>query len=204
MYIIKGVNKKLQGYGGFQYPWRGFISDLENWTEKPGCETGGIFGIDEKNFNYNIKNDVYLIIKYDHKKYIAFDGKCKIAFGKVVFLSKKIEKIQKYLEKRNVIYRGYGSTLTGGDRSTLTGGDRSTLTGGYGSTLTGGYGSTLTGGDCSTLTGGDRSILQWKYFDGNRNRIHILYIGENNIKSNTKYIGYFKDNKFFIDKYKEK
>ena len=84
MYIIKGVNKKLQGYGGFQYPWRGFISDLENWTEKPGCETGGIFGIDEKNFNYNIKNDVYLdeicrdLLELKHNNKNKYIDICKV------------------------------------------------------------------------------------------------------------------------------
>ena len=98
---------------------------------------------------------------------------------------------------------GNGSTLTGGDRSTLTGGtcstltggDRSTLTGGYGSKLTGGKYSALTGGDRSTLTGGDdskltggnNSTLIIQYWDKNKFRIAIAYVGENGILPNVKY-----------------
>ena len=73
---------------------------------------------------------------------------------------------------------GDGSTLTGGNRSTLTGGDGSTLTGGDGSTLTGGNRSTLTGGDDSTLTGGDGSTLTGWWWDGQRRRFAVAYVGE--------------------------
>ena len=61
------------------------------------------------------------------------------------------------------------------------------LTGGWGSTLTGGYRSTLTGGDRSTLTGGDDSTLTWKIWDGSRYRLHVFYVGENDVKPNTPY-----------------
>jgi hypothetical protein len=53
----------------------------------------------------------------------------------------------------------------------VTGGDRSTVTGGYG----------------STVTGGDGSILSVKWWDGKRYRIIIGYVGEDDIKPNTKY-----------------
>lgn len=106
---------------------------------------------------------------------------------------------------------GYGSTVTGGYSSTVTGGDRSTVTGGIGSTVTGGYDSTVTGGDagtvtggdCSTVTGGDYSTvtggnystvtggygstLSIKWFDGNRYRIAVAYVGEDGILPNVKY-----------------
>jgi hypothetical protein len=88
---------------------------------------------------------------------------------------------------RSTLTGGHRSTLTGGDYSTLTGGDGSTLTGGYGSTLTGGDYSTLTGGDRSTLTGGDRSTLCWRVWDGNANRLHVRYTGEDGIEPNKAY-----------------
>ena len=91
---------------------------------------------------------------------------------------------------------GRYSTLTGGDYSTLTGGDWSIFTGGHYSTLTGGDYSTLTGGDWSTLTGGRYSTLTggrystliFKYWDKNRFRFVIGYIGENSLLPNTPYI----------------
>ncbi len=100
---------------------------------------------------------------------------------------------------------GKGSTLTGGDYSILTGEDCSILTGEYRSTLNAGKGSTLTGGNYSTLTGGENStltayndsifyagegsefILHW--FDENRKRTTVAYVGENGIEPNKKYRG---------------
>ena len=82
---------------------------------------------------------------------------------------------------------GIYSTLTGGNNSTLTGGNNSTLNGGNYSTITGGDGSLLTGGYYSTLTGGDGSTLSIQYWNGNKNRIAIAYVGENGILPNVKY-----------------
>jgi hypothetical protein len=88
---------------------------------------------------------------------------------------------------RSTLTGGDWCTLTGGDHSTLAGGDHSTLTGGDWCTLTGGDHSTLTGGNRSTLTGGDGSTLSISYWDGNRNRIMIGYIGENGLEPNVAY-----------------
>ena len=82
---------------------------------------------------------------------------------------------------------GYDSTLTGGNGSKLTGGNGSKLTGGDDSILTGGNYSTLTGRNYSTLTGGDGSILNITWWDGNRYRQTIGYVGENGIKANVAY-----------------
>ena len=60
-------------------------------------------------------------------------------------------------------------------------------------------GSKNTGGDGSKNTGGDRSILQWKYFDRERYRIHTEYVGENGIKPNVKYLGKFENEKFIVE-----
>ena len=90
--------------------------------------------------------------------------------------------------KDSTLIGGDYSTLIGGDYSTLTGGDWSTLTGEDYSTLTGGDYSTLTGGKDSTLTGGDYSTLIFRYWDKNRFRFVIGYIGENSLLPNTPYI----------------
>jgi len=82
---------------------------------------------------------------------------------------------------------GYGSTLTAGDYSTLTAGHFSTLTAGFNSTLTAGFFSKLTAGDGSTLTAGDGSTLTYRYWDGNKYRLAIAYVGENDIKPNQAY-----------------
>ena len=113
---------------------------------------------------------------------------------------------------RSIVTGGYHSTVTGGDYSTVTGGDYSTVTGGNWSTVTGGDDSTVTGGGSSTVTGGDYStvtggddstvaggngsVLSLKWFDGNRNRISIAYVGENGIEPNVAYK--LDDNEKFV------
>lgn len=48
-------------------------------------------------------------------------------------------------------------------------------------------GVSLTGGDHSILTGGRRSILINRYWDGDRRRIAVGYIGKNGLKPNVPY-----------------
>ena len=37
--------------------------------------------------------------------------------------------------------------------------------------------------------GGDRSVLTWKYFDGERVRMYTLYVGQDGILADTAYYG---------------
>jgi hypothetical protein len=110
----------------------------------------------------------------------------------------------------SILTAGYNSILTAKDHSTLTAGNCSTLTAGYYSILTAKDHSTLTAKDSSILTAGHNSTLTaghnsifcagigsrfiGEYFDGNRNRTIVAYVGEKNIKSDQKYK--FIDGKF--------
>jgi len=82
---------------------------------------------------------------------------------------------------------GHSSTLTAGYYSTLTAGSDSTLTAGSDSTLTAGSDSTLTAGVYSTLTAGEGSRLTCEYYNDNKIRLAIAYVGENDIKPNQAY-----------------
>ena len=160
-YLIKGVNKNLQGYNGFQYPWRGYV-EAPDWTEKKECQ-GGLFGIDETHYNFHIKNDVYIIIEHDKNNYIELENKIKIKQGTVVYLSKKISYIQRWLERHNTKYIGSYATITGGDYSEITGGNRSKITGGDESKITGGDESKIAGGNYAEIAGGYRSEITGGY-----------------------------------------
>ena len=103
----------------------------------------------------------------------------------------------------SLLTAGHYSTLTAGHYSTLTAGDNSTLTGGYSSKLIAGDDSTLIAGDNSTLTAGNYSTLTARdysvfcagenssfsssYWDGERNRTVVFYVGENGILPNKEY-----------------
>ena len=75
-------------------------------------------------------------------------------------------------------------------------GDRKTATdfliaagriGVHGSTATAGDGGTATAGYRGTATAGDRGSLIIYWWDGNRRRVEVAYVGENGIKPNIKY-----------------
>ena len=91
------------------------------------------------------------------------------------------------------------STLTSEYTSTLNAGNYSILTAGYGSVLTAGYNSILTAGNYSILTAYNDSIfcagegssfsLIWYDAINDRMRTATVYVGENGIEPNKKYLG---------------
>jgi hypothetical protein len=82
---------------------------------------------------------------------------------------------------------GVGGTATAGYRGTATAGDKGTATAGVGGTATAGDYGTATAGYYGTATAGVGGILNIRYWDGNRYRIAIFYVGEDNIEPNTPY-----------------
>ena len=88
----------------------------------------------------------------------------------------------------------YGTAIAG-DRGTATAGYCGTATAGYYGTATAGYRGTATAGDCGTATAGDygtatagyRGTIQIRWWDGNRSRTAVGYVGENGILPNVAY-----------------
>jgi hypothetical protein len=88
---------------------------------------------------------------------------------------------------RGTATAGYNGTATAGDRGTATVGDNGTATAGDRGTATAGYNGTATAGYRGTATAGDCGTLNIRYWDGNRYRTAISYVGEDKIKPNTPY-----------------
>ena len=82
---------------------------------------------------------------------------------------------------------GYEATVTGGDGAMVTGGDGAMVTGGYGAMVTGGAGATVTGGAGATVTGGAGANLILRWWDGDRGRLAVAYVGEQGIAAATAY-----------------
>jgi len=80
----------------------------------------------------------------------------------------------------------YG-TATAGVGGTATAGDYGAATAGVSGTATAGDYGTATAGYYGTATAGVGGILNIRYWDGNRYRIAIFYVGEDNIEPNTPY-----------------
>jgi hypothetical protein len=82
---------------------------------------------------------------------------------------------------------GEGGTATAGEGGTATAGEGGTATAGYGGTATAGYGGTATAGYGGTATAGYGGTLDLRWHDGKRYRRSVAYVGEDDIKPNTKY-----------------
>ena len=93
----------------------------------------------------------------------------------------------------------YGTAIAG-DRGTATAGYCGTATAGYYGTATAGYRGTATAGDCGTATAGYRGTIQIRWWDGNRSRTAVGYVGENGILPN---VAYRVENGVFVEQRKE-
>ena len=90
---------------------------------------------------------------------------------------------------------GNGGTATAGDWGKATAEDYGKATAGYKGiatagdwgTATAGYKGIATAGDWGTATAGDGGTIQIKYYDGNKYRILVGYIGEDGLEPNTPY-----------------
>jgi hypothetical protein len=91
---------------------------------------------------------------------------------------------------------GEGGTATAGYRGTATAGNYGTATAGNRGTATAGYRGTATAGNYGTATAGNYGVLEISFFDGNRTRKVVAYVGEGGIKADTEY--QLVDGKFVV------
>ena len=82
---------------------------------------------------------------------------------------------------------GDGGTATAGDRGTATAGDYGTATVGYDGTATAGHRGTATAGDRGTATVGYDGTVCVRWYDGDRYRLTIGYVGEDGIVAGIAY-----------------
>ena len=82
---------------------------------------------------------------------------------------------------------GYRGTATAGYRGTATAGAGGTATAGAGGTATAGAGGTATAGAGGTATAGDGGTVGVRYWDGERYRLALGYVGEDGIEAGVAY-----------------
>ena len=181
-YFLRTVNKNCISYNNFKWDLKiGAINTCGDWNEKPECG-GGLHGIRNAVGSASLldwsENAIPFV--FSSTKYIDIDNqKSKVQKAKIEFVGKSIPECSTWIYQKTSIQGGiavcisggYGATVSGGDRAMVSGGDEATVSGGYGATVSGGY----------------EAIIQIKYYDGNRYRIKIGYIGEDGLKPNIKY-----------------
>jgi len=178
-YIIRTVRKDFTSYKNFQWPKSGQVKANDF---KPTSECGnGLHGlrIGQQNPGVWYDDGIVLLLQVPASTIIDLDDKCKFPECKIV-MSGNMNDVTNYLYNKNInIERLYR-------RSQISNKSEKWI-GGYNSTLTAGNDSTLTAGHFSTLTAGDGSTLIYRYWDGNKYRLAIAYVGENDIKPNQAY-----------------
>jgi len=178
-YIIRTVRKDFTSYKNFQWPKSGQVKANDF---KPTSECGnGLHGlrIGQQNSGVWYDDGIVLLLQVPASTIIDLDDKCKFPECKIV-MSGNMNDVTNYLYNKNInIERLYR-------RSQISNKSEKWI-GGYNSTLTAGNDSTLTAGHFSTLTAGDGSTLIYRYWDGNKYRLAIAYVGENDIKPNQAY-----------------
>ena len=171
-YVLKTVNKDMEGYHSFKYPVKGLV-EAPDWNLNPTCGEGlhGWLNGEGDGSLGNWSNDAkWLVLKVETKLIVDLERKVKFPKGEVIFVGDRLEATN-FLQKKvkgaaiigATITGGYKSTVTGGDYSTIIGGDNSTIIGGDNSTVTGDDNSTVIGGNKSTVTGGDGSTVTGGY-----------------------------------------
>ena len=207
-YILKTVRADGTSYGGFQWPLKiGAKVVAPDWDETPEC-SGGLHGLLNGCGNGNLldwSNDaVWVIAKVPKKaQIIDLNGKVKVDRCKVVHVGNQFSATSFLLENgcdgpvvgAHVVV-GNDSTATAGFRGTATTGFRGTaVVGDYGTATTGFRGTAVVGdygtattGFRGTATAGTRGIIHIRWYDGQRYRTAVGYVGENGIEANVPYI----------------
>ena len=170
MLVLRTCKKDMTSHNGFQWPVFGYV-ECKDWEPTDECGHG-LHGLPWGEGNGSLlnwdKDACWLVVEVDETKdYRAGKGqlkqKCKFRCGNVVYCGDRLGATSYILTHGGEKYTVVGGTKIVGDNQDVIVGYRGNATAGY------------------------DGILQIKWYDGNRYRIAIGYVGENGIKPNVKY-----------------
>jgi hypothetical protein len=171
-YVLRVCNADMTSYGGFVWPKEG-IATCPDWSDQKVCGQGlhgWAMGEGEISAAQIRTDSVWMVVKVRSSKIVQLDGKVKFSRGRVVFAGSK-ENATTYVQKRHP-----GAAVIWG-----------TATAGYAGTATAGDSGTATAGTRGTATAGETGILVLRYYDGQRFRLVVGYVGEDGIEPKTSY-----------------
>ena len=179
--VLRTSGADGKSYNDFQWPRSGAV-EAPDWDGKAECG-GGLHGLPR-----GCGNGDYLdwseaataqLVRVDTRAdYLEFKGKCKFRGGEVVYFGTLREAIE-------ILCQHYPDAPTVG--RTASAGDHGTASAGYRGTANAGDEGTASAGDGGTASAGDEGTLVIKYWDGDRYRLAVGYVGEDGIKPNTPY-----------------
>ena len=211
-HILRTCAVDMTSRGGFRWPRPDEdlghgpgVAVAPDWDPSPRCG-GGLHGLLDGQGDGALLSweatAVWVVAEVRERDVVDIDGdKVKAPDARVVFAGDRPGALA-VLRSIGVTGTLHGDTATAGYRGTATAGDRGTATAGYGGTATAGYWGTATAGDWGTATAGawgtatagDRGtatagyggtvLVRW--WDGDRSRTTVGYVGEG-VDANTAY-----------------
>ena len=178
--ILRTCDTQGKSHGGFQWPKSGRV-EAPDWEPTKKCGNGlhgFVRGEGDGSLTSFDPDAIWIAAWVDEALIIYLDGKGKFPWAEVAVYGTREEAIRFLREN------GCTGAIVGG---TATAGDRGTATAGYRGTATAGEWGTATAGEWGTATAGDRGILNIRWWDGNRYRITIFYVGEDGIEPDKMY-----------------
>ena len=188
LYFLRTCQKDGTSYKG-TFKWNlelGAKNTAPDWSPEPECGKGlhGLLGGQGESEHLDWSEDASWVV-FSSPTSVDLNGKHKVQTATICAVGDRKTATDFLLAKG---FQGvHGSFPTAGDNGTATAGDNGTATAGYYGTATAGYYGTATAGDGGTVSGGEKAVLSLKYWNGERYRIVLAYVGENGIKPNTKY-----------------
>jgi hypothetical protein len=187
VYVLKTVDKDMQGYGGFKYPTKGKVT-APDWQPTKQCGKGLHALLWAEGGDY-LSTDItakWLVLKVDKNLMVSFSDKVKFKEGFVCYAGNCDGAIA-YIKSKmplsilNTVYGTAGATGTKGTASATGYHGTASATGDCGTASATGYQGT------ASATGKGSIILSWYDEKADRLRLVVGYPGENGLKSKTLY-----------------
>lgn len=201
IYILRSCNKNFRAYNNFQWP------KLQGWAEtpiyvecpdwKPTKKCGnGLHGYAEgrDTGRFLIMNGFAQIVEVEKDEIVYIKDKCKFPRCNLLFCG-SYKKATDFLVKQRYSHPIIGATIAVGNDKTVKVGNFGTAKAGkHGNAIAGDFGTasvkdygTAKVGEYGTARAGVNGRIIIKYYDGNRFRLKVGYIGKNGLLPNVKY-----------------
>lgn len=190
IYLLRTCRPDGRSSHGFVWPRSGPV-EAPDWDPRPRCG-GGLhalpWGVGNALLLDWSADAAWLVVRADEADVVRIDGlKVKFRRGEVVHWGDRKSATDYIIARGADPATVIGAFITGGDWAKITGGYKAVVTGGYGAVVTGGHGAVVTGGEEATVTGGEGATLICRWYDGNRHRVAVAYVGENGILPDVPY-----------------
>ena len=205
--VLKTVNMDMTAHGGFKWPESGVV-EAPDWKDEAECGNG-LHGLPWAEGNWALLEEdapkKWLVVSVNKKDgYLEFGGKCKFRRGTVIYCGEKaaavakvmcapeaFSRIQNLADKKSKSSGNSSRAASSGNSSSAaSSGDSSSAasSGDSSRAASSGYKCVSMAAGCNcAVKSGPQGAFAAGWYDGERPRILVGYVGEDGIKADTWY-----------------